>query len=108
MSTRGLEMKRRSLVSTVSGIPKNVRPRATSLRAQDFALAMPKLNAARTVACGLDRFGNTLLIWLVQWYNGIGWLTGGSSFGAFDHHKDGALSPASQPFLIRLRKSVRQ
>ena len=28
-----------------------------------------------------DRFGNMLLIWFVQWCNGIGWLTGGSSLG---------------------------
>ena len=56
MSMRGLEMKRRSRVSTVSGIPKNVSPRATALMGRDFALAMPKLNAARTSACGLDRF----------------------------------------------------
>ena len=46
-----------------------------------FALATPKLKAARTAACGLDRFGNMLLIWLVQWRNGIGWRAGGSSLG---------------------------
>ena len=74
-----------------------------------FGLAMPKLNAARTSACGLERFGNMLLIWFVQWHNGFGWRAGGSFFAAFIiHHKDGALSPASQPFLMLFRKSVRQ
>ena len=72
-------MKRRSRVSPESGIPKNVRPRATSLKAHDFALAMPKMNAARTAAWGLPRFGSAPLICLVQCYNGFGWLTGGSS-----------------------------
>ena len=99
MYMRGLEMKRRSRVSPVSGIPKNVRPRATALRARDSALATPNLNAARTAAWDLMIFWNTLLIWLVQWRNGFGWRAGGSSFGAFVvHRKDGALSPASQPF----------
>ena len=60
--------------------------------------------AARTAAFGLDRFGNTLLIWLVQWRNGFGWLTGGSSSRVCYRHKDGAPSPASQPFLYASRK----
>ena len=61
-------MKRRNRVSTVSGIPKNVKPRAMALSGRDSALAMPKLNAARTSACDLERFGKMLLIWLVQWF----------------------------------------
>ena len=51
MAMRGLEMKPRSRVSTVSGIPKSVRLRATALRGRDSALATPNLNAARTPAC---------------------------------------------------------
>ena len=69
-------------LKSVSGIPKNVRLR-DGVERGDFALATPKLKAARTSACGLPRFGNTLLIWLVQRHNGIGWLTGGFSLGAF-------------------------
>ena len=49
---------------------------------------------------GSLRFGSALLIWLVQWYNGFGWLTSGSSLRVCYRHKDGALSSASQPFLM--------
>ena len=100
-------MKRCGQVAIVSGIPKNVRLRAAALMGRDSALATPNLKAAMTEGWGLDMFWNTLLICLVRWYNGFGWLTGGPSLRVCYRQKDGALSPANQPF-IRLQKSARQ
>ena len=68
------------MANPISLIPKNASPRAAALSARDFALAMPNLNAARTSACGLEKFVNTLLIRLVEWRSGFGWRAGGSLF----------------------------
>ena len=53
MSMRGLEMKRRSRVSTVSGIPKNVRPRATALSGAGFVLGDAKSERREDRGLGL-------------------------------------------------------
>ena len=71
MSMSGLNMKRRIRVSNVSGISKNVRPRAMALRAREFALAMRKLKAARTATRGLAEVREhafDLACLVVQWH----------------------------------------
>ena len=78
-SMRTLAMNLRGLVFTVSEFPSVGKARATAFRAQLLAVAAPSLKAARTVACGLERFGKALPVWLVQWCNVSGWLTVGSS-----------------------------
>ena len=57
---------------------------------RDSALAMPNLKAAMTAAWGWERFGNTLLIWLVQWRNGSVGSRARFSLRLWFHHKDGS------------------